>query len=406
MSATSFPDLNALAAHLRQELTSKKFFLLYAYNGTGKTRLSTAFKDLGKPARLNPLTTEDGEPLLTERGDTLEVEAIEGDTLYYNAFTEDLFSWDNDLDGDSERKLMINSASRFFAGLAELEMDTRIRPFLSRYADFDFRIDTDPWVVRFSRNLPNPDYQESAESPDRQRTITVDNIKVSRGEENIFIWCFFLAVVQLAMDGAEAYRWVKYIYIDDPISSLDEHNAIAVANHLAQLLKKENSQLRTVVSTHHTLFFNVLCNELQRAKKCFLGRNKQPGPYALRETGNTPFFHHVASLAALYEAEQSDKLFTHHFNMLRSILEKTASFHGYENFSACIKRDADDEDGVLHTRLINILSHGNYSLYEPQEMLEENKNYFRKILHDFISRYPFNPELFPAQSSPPRPATP
>ena len=49
---------------------------------------------------------------------------------------------------------------------------------------------------------------------------------------------------------------------------------------------------------------------------------------------------------------------------------------------------------MLHTRLINILSHGNYSLYEPQDMLEENKRYFRKILHEFINRYPFNPILF------------
>ncbi len=57
----------------------------------------------------------------------------------------------------------------------------------------------------------------------------MDDIKVSRGEENIFIWCFFLAIVQLVLDGAEAYKWVKYVYIDDPISSLDEHNAIAVA---------------------------------------------------------------------------------------------------------------------------------------------------------------------------------
>ena len=65
------------------------------------------------------------------------------------------------------------------------------------------------------------------------------------------------------------------------------------------------------------------------------------------------------------------------------------------NFSACIKQDDGDEDGVLHTCLVNILSHGNYSLYEPQEMLEENKNYFRTILHDFITRYPFNRALFP-----------
>ena len=43
-----------------------------------------------------------------------------------------------------------------------------------------------------------------------------------------------------------------------------------------------------------------------------------------------------------------------------------------------------------------ILSHGNYSLDEPQEMLEENKNYFRRILHEFITRYPFNPALFPS----------
>ena len=138
----------------------------------------------------------------------------------------------------------------------------------------------------------------------------------------------------------------------------------------------------------------MLSNELKRANKYFLSRDKPPGGYILRETGQTPFFHHVAALTELYEAERNGGLYTHHFNMLRTILEKTASFHGYENFSACIKQDDDDEDGVLHARLINILSHGNYSLYEPQEMLEENKRYFQKILHGFIDRHPFNPDLF------------
>jgi energy-coupling factor transporter ATP-binding protein EcfA2 len=358
MSGTPFADLNALASHLRSELENKKFILLYAYNGTGKTRLSAAFKDLGKSM---------DEP----------------DTLYFNAFTQDLFSWDNDLEGDSERKLIINSASSFFAGLAEMEIDNRIRPFLNRFADFDFVINTTNWEVSFSREVS-----------DGTTTTTAENIKVSRGEENIFIWCFFLAIAQLAMDGVEAYSWVKYIYIDDPISSLDEHNAISVASNLAQLLKREESQLKTVISTHHTLFFNVLCNELNRPRQYFLGTDQQARHYTLRNTGNTPFFHHVALLAELYEAERSGRLFTHHFNVLRSILEKTASFHGYKHFSACIKSDDDDDEGVLHTRLVNILSHGNYSLYEPQEMLGENKNYFRKILHDFIQRYPFDPALF------------
>lgn len=357
----AFADLPALAAHLRQELENKKTILLYAYNGTGKTRLSMTFKDIGKQGA---------------------GEEEKRDTLYFNAFTEDLFHWDNDLDGDSDRRLMLNANSRFFAGLAELEMDNRIRPLLQRYCDFDFRIDTQEWAVRFSRTVDGQ---------------VIDNIKVSRGEENIFVWCFFLAVVELAMDSEiEAYRWVKYLYIDDPISSLDEHNAITVANHLAQLLKRPDSKLKTALSTHHTLFFNVLCNELKNAKRYFINKNFIVGGYVLREElGDTPFFHHVAALAELYQAAQEDRLFTHHFNMLRTILEKTASFHGHKNFSACIKQEDDDPDGILHTRLINILSHGNYSLFEPQQMLDENKAYFRKILHDFLNRYPFNPDLFP-----------
>jgi hypothetical protein len=143
-----------------------------------------------------------------------------------------------------------------------------------------------------------------------------------------------------------------------------------------------------------------LCNELSSAKKHFLSKDKTSNVYSLRDTGDTPFFHHVAMLAELYQAQQSGRLYTYHFNMLRSLLEKSASFHGFKNFSACIKQDDDDPDGVLHSRLINILSHGNYSLYEPREMLEENKTYFRKILKDFLERYPFNPELFPEVSEP------
>ena len=354
----NFANLNELATYLRQELTQKKYLLLYAYNGTGKTRLSMAFKEVGK---------QDGQR----------------DTLYFNAFTEDLFTWDNDLDGNSERVLKINSSSSFFSGIEELEMENRIRPFLHRYVDFDFSIDYENRTINFSREVQG---------------ITVDNIKVSRGEENIFIWCFFLAILQLAIDGAEAYNWVKYIYIDDPISSLDENNAIAIASNLAQLIKRQNSPIKIIISTHHTLFFNVLCSELSNAKKYFLSHSKTSNSYSLRNTSDTPFFHHVAMLTELDQAQQSGKLYTYHFNMLRSLLEKSASFHGYKNFSACIKQDDDDPDGILYARLINILSHGNYSLYEPREMLEENKTYFRKIFRDFLSRYPFNPELFPEVS--------
>lgn len=360
-----FPSMADLVTRLRTDLDEKRFVLLYAYNGTGKTRLSMAFKEAGK--------NDDAR-----------------DTLYFNAYTEDLFTWDNDLNNDSQRVMRLNKASRFFSGMQELEMENRIRPLLQRYADFDFAIDYDDWTVTFVREVKEGDTSQ-----------TIEHIKVSRGEENIFVWCFFLAVAQLAVDEQEAYRWVKYIYIDDPISSLDDNNAIAVASHLAQLLSDKNNKIKVVLSSHHTLFFNVMWNELTQTRKAqpyFLSIDAATGEYTLRYTGATPFFHHVALLKDLRDAADLGQLYTYHFNMLRGILEKAASFHGFNNFSACIKQDDDDPEGVVHARLINVLSHGNYSLFEPMEMLEENKQYFKKILKDFMNNYRFNPDLFPEQT--------
>jgi len=360
----TFPDLDAVAQHLRG--LDKKAVLIFAYNGTGKTRLSMAFKEQGK-----------------QRND--EGETIARDTLYFNAFTEDLFFWDNDLEHDRERVLRMNTASRFFSGLDGLEMESRIRSFLDRYADFQFDIDYKEGTIRFWRETRKNDAGEDEPLL----------IKISRGEENTFIWCFFLAIAQLAIEGQESYDWVKYLYIDDPISSLDENNAIAVAVHLAHMLR-EQERLKAVISSHHTLFFNVLYNELEKLKKArryFLSHDD--AGYHLRDTTKTPRFYHVAMLKELHKAAESGQLYTYHFNILRSILEKTATFHGFNHFEDIIKQDPDDEDGELHHRYVQLLSHGNYSLFEPVEMLEENKAIFRKILTDFMNNYRFNPELFP-----------
>lgn len=345
----TYKTMKKLVQRLRDDLKSQDFLLLYAYNGTGKTRLSMAFKDIGK------------------RKDSR-------DTLYFNAYTEDLFHWDNDLEGDSERHLKINSASRFFSGFKELALEERIFAYLERYADFNFRIDYEQWKITFSRG-------------------DASDIKVSRGEENIFIWCIFLAICELTIDGSEAYTWVKHLYIDDPISSLDDNNAIAVASDLAQLLKRGKDRLKTVISSHHGLFFNVMSNELKKSshKQYFLHRGNTPDSYTLRATDDTPFFHHVAMLSELQQAAESGKLYTHHFNMLRSILEKTATFFGFDDFSACIH---GIEDEVLYARALNLLSHGKYSAYEPKEMVSDTKELFRDILKAFLDRYRFSlPEL-------------
>jgi hypothetical protein len=64
------------------QASPKKVQLIYAFNGMGKTRLSREFKQL--------ISDEDTEQSRTK-------------ILYYNAFTEDLFYWDN----DNEPKLKI-----------------------------------------------------------------------------------------------------------------------------------------------------------------------------------------------------------------------------------------------------------------------------------------------------------
>lgn len=359
MNATSFPDLPALAQHLRNELKTKKSVLLYAYNGTGKTRLSGVFRDLGK------------------RSD-------KRDTLYFNAYTEDLFSWDNDLANDRERVLRINKNSRFFDGLDELEMDVKIGKLLERYADFNFYIDYEEWEITFFRE------RESSGDP--------IPIKVSRGEENIFVWCFFLAVVQLVLDGAEAYQWVRYIYIDDPISSLDDNNAVMVAHHLAQMLQGAREPLRVVVSSHHVLFFDVVCREMKKPRKYFLTRDAPAGGFTVHDPDSTPFLHHLSSLVELHEAQQSGALYTHHFNVLRRVMEQTACFLGYARWDDCIQAEAGDPNGTVYKRMIDLMSHGDYSLYEPRQMMPENKEHFRRMLRQFIDRHPFRRTLFPEEA--------
>ena len=348
-------SLDDVAEHIRE--ANKKYTLLYAYNGVGKTRLSVAFKNKGK-----------------ENGGA--------DTIYYNAFTEDLFSWDNDLVNDTERYLKINLDSQFFVGLPGLDISNKIRPILRKYADFNFDINFDIGRVYFEREV----IEDGISRIER-------NIKVSRGEENIFIWCFFSAIAQLIIDGEVRYNWVKYIYIDDPISSLDDNNAIAVAHYLAKMLKVENSRVQTIISTHHSLFYNVLCNEFKNSTKYFL--RKKENIYQLSDTTDTPFIYHVFLIQEIQKAINEDRLVNYHFTILRNLLEKTANFHGFDGFENLIVINDDDAEKTLYHRYIQIFNHGGYSLFEPTPLEQDNKVRCIEIFENFKSHYKFNNALFP-----------
>lgn len=354
----AYQSLSRVVTKIKDDLNSSDYVLLFAYNGTGKTRLSMEFKNKsgGKASNKN--------------------------TLYFNAYTEDLFHWDNDLEKGLQPKLRLNQDAQFFSGFKELALEEKIFKHLSRYATFDFKIDYQDWAISFY------DPQDTEQN----------SIKISRGEEMIFIWCIFLTLCELAIAGDESYAWVKYIYIDDPVSSLDDNNAIALAADLAKiLLKGKENKIKSIISSHHTLFFNVICNELKKHKpqKYFLYKDNTENKWCLRYTTDTPFFHHIAMLSELHRAIETNAIYTHHFNVLRGILEKTATFFGHDDFSACI-HGIDDED--LYARALNLLSHGSYSVYQPQEMVQDNKELFKNIFSAFIERYQFAlPEIFNQQ---------
>lgn len=373
-------DLNGIRARKKTptrkgttKVNGNDFVLIFAHNGVGKTRLSMEFKELGK------------------RGG-------KRDTLYFNAFTEDLFDWENDFARDAERRIKFKSKSRFFDGLDGMGIEALIRPHLHRYADFNFTIDYANSEISFFRDVVQAG-----------KSLRHEDIKISRGEENLFIWCFFLAILQLAAEAkkGEPFDWVRYVYIDDPISSLDEHNTIALASDLAGLLKGATSGMKVVVSTHHGLFFNVMFNELKgtrpaggaareiKKKAYLLSRAHGSVTYVIDDTGESPFLHHVAELMELQAAAKAGSLSHYHCNSLRSILEKTAVFFGRKHFSTCF-------DGLtkraLYTRFLNIRSHAKYSVFEPEPLPSAEKAIFREILDVFLNRYPFDPTHLPTSA--------
>ena len=221
-----------------------------------------------------------------------------------------------------------------------------------------------------------------------------------------------MAICELATEGHEAYKWVKYIYIDDPISSLDENNAITIATDLSSLIKKDiegngKNKKKYVISSHHSLFYNVVYNELRHIKsKTYMLYRTQNDTFRLQANDDTPFFHHIDELCRLkacvekYRSTehldekilQSEILKAHHFNTMRAIFEKTAIFFGRDDFSYCIDGFEDKE---LYARAVNIMSHGKYSIYAPKGMMRENAELFVKLFDLFVDKYKFElPDVF------------
>ena len=167
--------------------TDKKVQLIYAFNGVGKTRLSREFKELVAPK--------------TEGEEAEEEKPIK--VLYYNAFTEDLFYWDNDLDEDKNRKLIIHPNNFTDWIFKDQGQESNVITHFQHYTNDKL---TPSFNQEYAtKNADGKDitvraYSEIKFSLERGDDNPIDNIKISKGEESCLIWCVFFSLIKLVID--------------------------------------------------------------------------------------------------------------------------------------------------------------------------------------------------------------
>lgn len=349
-------------------VTDKKVQLIYAFNGSGKTRLSRVFKELIAPK--NPETEEETKIKI----------------LYYNAFTEDLFYWDNDLDNDTDRKLKIQPNSYTNWILVEQGQEPNVTSHFQRYTN-------DKLTPRFNQqfiikdkdnnDVTVPAYSEVRFSFERGDDSGSDFVKISKGEESCFIWSVFYSLLEqtisvlneaeVANRETDQFNDLQYVFIDDPVSSLDDTHLIELAVNIAELIKSSQSEkLKFIITTHNPLFYNILYNEFNRVKKTKKWRLEKliDGTFSLVEqSSDSPFSYHLFLLSELEKAIQPpNEIQKYHFNFLRNILEKTSTFLGYNKWEDLLPQESRE---AYYRRIINLSSHSKHN-GEEISIIEEN----------------------------------
>jgi len=381
--------LKQIAEQLRD--ANKKVQLIYAFNGEGKTRLSREFKELIAPK------SDEGE----------EAEERRAKVLYYNAFTEDLFYWDNDLDGDAERKLKIQPNAYTKWVLEEQGQDQNAITHFQHYT-------SDKLTPRFNEEYITKDkdgkeiivkaFSEVTFSFERGNDEPTEHIKISKGEESNFIWSIFYSLIEQVIEilnvaepsdrQTNQYDQLKYIFIDDPVSSLDENHLIELAVHLAQLIKSSyftvGQGLRFIISTHSPLFYNVLYNELGVKSGYILRRNENETFELVEKKGdsNHSFSYHLYLKQLLEEAIVENSVQKYHFTLLRNLYEKTASFLGYPRWSELLP----DDKQLYFNRIIQFTSHSTLSDDVVAEPTPQEKQIVKFLLEHLRDNYGYRQE--------------
>lgn len=371
-------SLTKIAESLRDK--NKKVQLIYAFNGSGKTRLSGEFKELIAPK--NPDSEDESKVKV----------------LYYNAFTEDLFYWDNDLDYDTDRKLIIQPNRYTNWVLLEQGQEPNISTHFQRYTNDKLTPHFNEQYTykdKDNKNVIVPAYSEVRFSFERGDDSSSEFVKISKGEESCFIWSVFYSLLDQTINvlnvaeevdrETEQFNDLQYVFIDDPVSSLDDNHLIELAVNIAELIKSSQSNLKFIITTHNPLFYNILYNELGN-KTCYMLHKFDDGTYDLdlkKGDSNKSFSYHLFLKHTIEEAIAAENIQKYHFTLLRNLYEKTANFMGYPEWKRLLPEDRQ----TYYNRVIQFTSHSTLSNEVVPEPTEPEKQTIKFLLNHLVNNH-------------------
>lgn len=368
-------SINRIAEEIKSY--PENIVLIYAFNGTGKTWLSKEFHNISK------------------RGDDYS-------GVFYNAYSEDLFIWNNKLFQLEILNSRLLKLHQYFGD--ESAIKDKLKVYQPKY-DFRFKYIND-------NQEDGIEYIWFFKEEDKDTRI-----KISRGEERIFIWCFFLALFEIE-DFPEAHK--DYIFIDDPVSSLDEINIYLTAQTIFELFDKSITDNRKIIiSTHHIGLFSILCDWLCKGENAGKYKNKtikrhtintaeegviikekedivpryiirileNEGGYSLRSRNSGAWLYHLLILQKLNQAKENDELYLYHFGMLRQVLETIASFIGEGRFGAVLNKIGEPSETADK---INANTHKRVYDSQNAKLTGDSKELFIRVLEEIIAKYEFS----------------
>lgn len=346
-------SLNEIAQQLKAN--KEPIMLIYAFNSTGKTQLSVEYKNITKKA--------DGKH----------------SGVYYNAYSEDLFRWDNDEGNENENmrlEIISSSLNPYFSSLIETPdlLDEKLARYLPKYT-YTFDLNANPEIgidaIRFSREGKN-------------------NIKISRGEERIFVWCFFLALFD-----ADAWTGEQdaHFFIDDPVSSMDDHNVFITADSIINLIddKIAKSEKRILITTHHIGLFSILSDRLMNSAFSKLTKRNilsiQGDELTLKNHDKDVFLYHLYSMQVLKAAITEKAVMGYHFIMLRQLLEIISSFLGAGGIKMALA-EIGFADVDMVSNQVNALSHKDGRM-QPADLNPSDADLLVDIYNKIQEKYHF-----------------